>query len=135
MTADPSPPITEPRPDGQAEPNAPEREDSATPTGRRTRPVRAIAWAVAVGAFALFALFGSVPIEVGSEAGTGVGVVEEWRALGRDLPGVGHATLLRVLFYGSLALVVLGGAAGLWLALSVEPAEAEPEPGDGAGSA
>jgi hypothetical protein len=135
MTADPSPPTPEPRPDGQPESTAPEQGGAGVPAGGRARRTRLIAWAVAVGAFALFALFGSVPIEVGSEAGTGVGVVEEWRALGRDLPGVGHATLLRVLFYGSLALVVLGGAAGLWLALSVEPAEAEPEPGDGAGSA
>jgi hypothetical protein len=94
-----------------------------------------VAWTVAVGAFALFALFGSMPTEAGANAGTGVGVVEAWRALGRDLPSVGHATLLRLAYYGALALLVLGGAVGLWLALAVEPAPPEDEPPDGAGSA
>jgi hypothetical protein len=135
MTADPSPPPPEPRPDGQPESASPEPGGAGVPAGGRARRTRLIAWAVAVGAFAIFALFGSVTVQSGADAGTGVGVVEEWRALGRDLPGVGHATLLRVVFYGALALVVLGGAAGLWLALSVESAEAEPEPGDGAGPA
>jgi len=92
------------------------RQDSA---GRdRTRPLLFGSWLIATLAFLFFLGIGTVPAVLGRDAGEWVGVLDTWRGLGRDLPRVGHATLLRAVFYGAGVFVVLGTIVGLWLAMT-----------------
>ena len=87
-----------------------------------------VVWLAATVGFALFLAFGSVTLESGRLAGRTMRVAEVWRRLGDALPEVGHATLLRVVFYGAIAVVLAGAVLGLWLALTAtgEPAPLEP---------
>ena len=95
----------------------------------RARPRGAtIVWLAATVGFALFLAFGSVTLESGRLAGRTMRIAEVWRRLGDALPEVGHATLLRVVFYGATAVVLAGAGLGFWLALTAtgEPVPLEP---------
>ena len=67
-----------------------------------------------------------LPIQIGPDRGNGQSAVAAWASLGRDLPEVGHGTLLAVAYAALLIAAVLGVLAGLWLAIAV----AAPPPGD-----
>lgn len=129
---------------GSAEAVVANRPQGGTETERRAWPSRAatVAWLVAVGAFALFLAVGSVTLESGfrgapqarlrSEAeqvvrpGNSVRVTEVWGRFVADLPDVGYAALLRIAVLAAFAVVALGGAAGLWLALAAADPDAGP---------
>jgi hypothetical protein len=87
-----------------------------------------VVWLLATVGFAFFLGFGSFGLEAGRQQGRTLRVAEVWRRLGDGLPEVGHATLLQVVFYGAVAVAVLGAVLGLWLALLAtgEPSPVEP---------
>lgn len=98
---------------------APVAAPIAAPVAARGRSRGATAfWLVATAIFALFLVAGSVTLEVGREAGRTRRVATVWQQLIDALPEVGHATLLRAVFYGAVAVVLLGSLLGLWLALT-----------------
>ena len=100
-----------------AHPAVPER-----PAARHLRRlahlrVAAAFWLLAVAALAVFLAVGSVRVEAGEDRGRSVRVVEVWWRFMDALPTVGQAALLQVVIVGAVAVVVLGSALGLWLAL------------------
>lgn len=97
-------------------------EPVVAPSEPPRRRAVAVVWLLAVAALALFVAFGSATIRTGfrlrSERSLPIG--ELWWRFADELADAGAAGLVRVGVYAALALVLVGSALGLWLALTAD---------------
>lgn len=87
-------------------------------------------WAVLIALLVAFFAFGSVTIYPRGGLDRKMRIDHIWALFRDDLPTVGHQAVLSAFFYGSIALMVIGMAWALFLALGTRtvdgPGEREP---------
>lgn len=102
-----------------------DRSPAVAPRSSMSR-VKRLVWGGCVTGLVLL-IAAPLSIAAGPDRGERVVVAAEWAALGRDLPEVGHGTILRVAYYMLLFLAAIGIAAGCWYALAVDSPPDRPD--------
>lgn len=110
---------------------------TASAVSGRSRTARLAVWLALVIGGLLFVAFGSLPVhailatnpDIPYDAITAEGRTRQytsadhlpvravWAVQANQLPGNNHQTLMQIGFYAAIAVVLLAGAAALWLAL------------------
>ena len=96
------------------------RDGSLQPELARPRPLSAatLVWFVGVASISLFVAAGTVEIGSGPFQGYRIAVLDSWLDFLGDLPTVARPDLLHALVVALLAIVAIGSAIALWLALA-----------------
>lgn len=81
-----------------------------------------IAWGLGVAALALFLAIGSASIQVGSRLRfrRSLPLADVWSRFVEEVADGRSATLVRIGLYGATAVVLVGAALGLWLAMTAD---------------
>lgn len=97
-------------------------EARAGTSAPRRRRGAAIAWGLGVAGLALFLALGSASVQVGSRVRfrRSLPLADVWSRFVDELADGGAATLVSIGLYGAAALVLVGAAIGLWLALTAD---------------
>lgn len=91
--------------------------DPVPRSARRFHRVTFLVWSVTVVALSVFFAFGSITVQAGDADGSRQSLVSIWQEFSRNLPEVGHQTLLEVVYAGTIVIAVLASVAGYWLSM------------------